>query len=97
MRISDWSSDVCSSDLVFLVVGEARAPGDIEIIRKIKREVTERRQFLVAVPDRGSEERAEGPRKLRVGRRIAGNHVGRERIDPLMRVEAADQIGRAHV
>src|SRR3546814_4942724 len=87
MRISDWSSDVCSSDLVFLVVGEARAPGDIEIIRKIKREVTERRQFLVAVPDRGSEERAEGPRKLRVGRRIAGNNVGRERIDPLMRSE----------
>src|SRR3546814_7977508 len=40
MRISDWSSDVCSSDL---------------------------------------------------GRRIAGNNVGRERIDPLMRVEAADQ------
>src|SRR3546814_6423811 len=26
MRISDWSSDVCSSDLLYLVTGQGRAP-----------------------------------------------------------------------
>src|SRR3546814_10777022 len=32
MRISDWSSDVCSSDLAIAIAG-ARVPGDVREVR----------------------------------------------------------------
>src|SRR3546814_18748133 len=33
MRISDWSSDVCSSDLPFLAVARAENEGDLLVIQ----------------------------------------------------------------
>ncbi len=76
---------------IFLVVGQSRAPGNIEVVREIKCQVAEGRQFLVPVSDGRSREGAERSWKLRVGRGVAGDDVGGKRIDPLVGVETADE------
>src|SRR3546814_3552329 len=54
MRISDWSSDVCSADLAHLrVTGKARSPGDIladPFTNKAAREMKDRVAALLNRP-----------------------------------------------
>src|SRR3546814_18560011 len=48
MRISDWSSDVCSSDLPFLQIGEGRhlaVPDDQQLAVEHRVEIERRRQI----------------------------------------------------
>src|SRR3546814_6628040 len=41
MRISDWSSDVCSSDLVECATGHPAIPGRVEKMSKSKKNVVD--------------------------------------------------------
>src|SRR3546814_4904783 len=46
MRISDWSSDVCSSDLCAVLIGEGSDLSIIEYTAEILRPASHRRHFL---------------------------------------------------
>src|SRR3546814_10843992 len=51
MRISDWSSDVCSSDLVVVIAGEARgaaALGQHHLIAAMGADIVERLDSVIA-------------------------------------------------
>src|SRR3546814_16586989 len=51
MRISDWSSDVCSSDLVVVIAGEARgaaALGQHHLIAAMGADIVERLNSVIA-------------------------------------------------
>src|SRR3546814_8764396 len=74
MRISDWSSDVCSSDLV--AADAQRLQGDAE--RDRARELQLDRRLA---PGHRSEERAQGDERLAVEARVGER---RSRIDGLL-------------
>src|SRR3546814_16870673 len=103
MRISDWSSDVCSSDLVEAVVRIIRiAQAEIDAERMGQGHVGQDRQFKFAIdfPDLDSALRFENPLLLR---QLIGTEV--ERLDTLLdadrepdrlrRPGALDEIGSA--
>src|SRR3546814_1139835 len=74
MRISDWSSDVCSSDLVVVLVHEERDP-------RILREVAEALQVvrgLGLVVDGDDDLVSRGCACSGVGRRSEERRVGKE-------------------
>src|SRR3546814_3726516 len=82
MRISDWSSDVCSSDLVEAVVRIIRiAQAEIDAERMGQGHVGQDRQFKFAIdfPDLDSALRFENPLLLR---QLIGTEV--ERLDTLL-------------
>src|SRR3546814_20515367 len=60
MRISDWSSDVCSSDLVKQKeVDERRELDDAEITTIIEKQVKQRRESIAAFQQAGRTETAQ--------------------------------------
>src|SRR3546814_17789426 len=69
MRISDWSSDVCSSDLI-----EANAPGSRGPRRSIFRSDKRlyRWQFDLGAPRRGLQSYVREPRRVHVSVRRSG-------------------------
>src|SRR3546814_5095436 len=57
MRISDWSSDVCSADLAHLLVtGKARSPGEILAVTFTNRAAREMKDRVAALLNRPSVE-----------------------------------------
>src|SRR3546814_5145028 len=88
VRISDWSSDVCSSDLVLLVARPAQAEGQVEPIGGMPDHVAEHRvcpgvtgvdELLVpAVPHQAQRDS--------VGR----GHVADEAAQPALRVRSEE-------
>src|SRR3546814_7512547 len=84
MRISDWSSDVCSSDLI----------GEVEVLAQVHEKVDD----LGLDRDVQRSDGLVADQEARLHRQCAGNTdalalAARE----LMRVAAAEEIGRAHV
>src|SRR3546814_2447685 len=80
MRISDWSSDVCSSDLLRHATGMHHAQGDLADVRRQRRQVGLRAHDLegapgdllrvadVAVEGRGHGVNSESSEERRVGK-----------------------------
>src|SRR3546814_5060499 len=108
MRISDWSSDVCSSDLVVAGGGDRErglalvvvaADFDGYLVRQ-RADVFEQRQQLarlVAVVDRG-DQHDRTHQALEVGGKLGLQVVGQNGLgSPDARQERGLQIGRAHV
>src|SRR3546814_6889218 len=97
MRISDWSSDVCSSDLQFVLLVEIHAELNAETFAKRRRDQTG--------PRRGAHQRegrqvdADGSRR----RSLADNEIElkilHRRIEDFLhrRVEAMDLVDEQHV
>src|SRR3546814_7858042 len=81
MRISDWSSDVCSSDLIGIaLVGKDRVrPGRARVDRKARRAITAHRRAAQIFEDR--------TRLSQVRRKCVGGQGE----------DAPMEIGRAHV
>src|SRR3546814_18495618 len=93
MRISDWSSDVCSSDLPFLAVARAENEGDLLVIQiealqaslvglAVRQENEGGRIFENRVADTGVEQR------LRI-------LIGKPDETVVLTIFAIHQIGRA--
>src|SRR3546814_1907722 len=93
MRISDWSSDVCSSDLVAQVAADRRArlAGDREVEPIALRRLRVRAQnlHLIAVGDRGPE-RHDAAVDLGADRLIA--EIGVHRISEIDRRRALGKL-----
>src|SRR3546814_12860049 len=63
MRISDWSSDVCSSDLVFPDLGEQDAEGGaVELVDRVEAEQNDQRVHRPTRRDRVHPPPHRGPR-----------------------------------
>src|SRR3546814_5643068 len=113
MRISDWSSDVCSSDLIGVHVVH---PASVPVPRRRRRAKTDRidldmllRSFLawlrgeprvcsmVRVPSAAEEEKRRPCRERE--RLVAERHELENRIESLLCLHGAagSTIGRAHV
>src|SRR3546814_1291625 len=59
MRISDWSSDVCSSDLVDLRIKKIDLPTDSTVIRDVYRRMSAQRQQVASRLRAEGEEQAQ--------------------------------------
>src|SRR3546814_13835044 len=73
MRISDWSSDVCSSDLQFDVLRACLA-GQARVVTLL---LADRRAGLATIVVRRVEQRVVGQREQTVRDRIPGREIGR--------------------
>src|SRR3546814_1054941 len=101
MRISDWSSDVCSSDLLAIDVADAGLGAQ----RAEHRRFIARPVFLNVEPGAKAAPRAAQDHDAYVGAFGEAAEIGAqfadqsrvERIEPFGPVERRDQIGRAHV
>src|SRR3546814_4731792 len=85
LRISDWSSDVCSSDLAERHLGEAdprirggdaHVAGERELEAAAERRAVQRRDERLV----RSDDRRDNRRHLRLGERQIGRAAGRERV-----------------
>src|SRR3546814_4634979 len=95
MRISDWSSDVCSSDLV---VGRARGPGDaqpagiaFDRVEEGRRRLREAEGMVARRPAEGVEQRCRITHAAR--HRMEGGEAGpglAGEIAPAARLQAED-------
>src|SRR3546814_4090296 len=98
MRISDWSSDVCSSDLT--TMGDATDPGPLECSCGNVPDAARRRESRMRRV--GSQEKLAAIRYRATALKICGDgsaNIGRQRHDRLVPSLAlnAEHIGRAHV
>src|SRR3546814_2697917 len=103
MRISDWSSDVCSSDLLGALAVERQRQAEVVAHREIgrialqRRAVERLRRLVLAGLVAQDAERIVGPRVLRIAvRRAVELHGGQGGLAE-RHVELAEADRRAHV